>query len=43
MTLKAVVSPDKSQVRLTLTPMFNDPGKYQSTPVVNNPLVPGGK
>jgi tetratricopeptide (TPR) repeat protein len=43
MTLKAVVSPDKSEVRLTLTPMFNDPTKYQQTPVVNNPLVPGGK
>ena len=43
MTLKAVLSPDKSEVRLSLTPMFNNPGKFQQTPVVNNPLVPGGK
>jgi hypothetical protein len=30
-------------MRITVTPTFSDPSKFQTTPTINNPLVPGGK
>ena len=42
-TAQAVLSADRRSMRFSVTPQFTPAGVNQTQPVVNNPLIPGGK
>jgi hypothetical protein len=42
LTAQATISADRRYVRLSLSPFFNTVTGFRTTPVVNNPLLPGG-
>jgi len=42
LSAQAVISGDRRYVRLSLSPSFNTVGRVLNTPVVSNPLIPGG-
>ena len=39
---QATISADRRYVRLSLSPVFNTVTGFRTTPVINNPLLPGG-
>ncbi len=41
-TAQATISADRRYVRLSLAPVFETVGRLQSSPIVTNPLIPGG-
>jgi hypothetical protein len=42
LTAQATISADRRYVRLSLSPVFNTVTGFRTTPVINNPLLPGG-